>query len=165
MVRKRIEGTALNSFDEVDVCLKEIGQVDRELGLIEAWQNEQIDLIKAQAKEQIKPLAGKKTGLEMAIKEYCTANRVEFDKLQTKALTFGEVGFRKSTKIAIKSIANTLQLLKDFALTGCIRIKEEPDKEAMKNLTDEQLADVGAAKKIESVFGYTVNIEKIQEAA
>ena len=52
MTRKRIEGTALNSFEEVDTCLKEIGGIDRELAMIEAWQNEQIDRIKADAKLQ-----------------------------------------------------------------------------------------------------------------
>lgn len=163
--RTRIEGTALNSFDEVDTCLKNIGEIDRELAMIEAAQNEQIDRIKAETKQRSQPLLARKTTLETAIKEYCTANKIEFIKAQTKTLTFGEVGFRKSTKIMIKNIAATLQLLKDFTLTKCVRVKEEPDKEAMKELSDEQLADVGAARKVESVFGYTVNVEKIREAA
>lgn len=163
--RKRIEGSLLNSFDEVDTCLMEIGKIDRDLALLEASQNEQIEKIKEQTKLAARPLQDKKTGLEMAIKEFCSANVVEFVKVKTRVLTFGDVGFRTSTKIAIKSVANTLQLLKDFALTKCIRVKEEPDKEAMKELTDQQLADVGAARKVENVFGYTVNVEKIREAA
>ena len=163
--RTRIEGTALNSFDEVDTCLMEIGKIVRELLLLEASQNEQIEKVREQTKLAARPLQDKKAGLEMAIKEYCTANKIEFVKSQTRALTFGDVGFRKSTKIAIKNIAATLQLLKDFAFSKCVRTKEEPDKEAMKELTDEQLADVGAARKVESIFGYTINVDKIREAA
>jgi phage host-nuclease inhibitor protein Gam len=165
MVRKRIEGTILNSWEEVDICLQEIGKIDRELGLLEAGQNEQIDRIKAQTKEAAQPLHDKKAGLELAVKEYCESNRGEFAKTKTKALTFGSVGFRLTTKILIKRVAETLQALKDMDLKSCIRTKEEPDKEAMKNLTDETLAEVGACRKTENIFGYEINQEKIREAA
>lgn len=36
MARKRIEGTALQSWEDVDTCLKEIGRIDRELSPLEA---------------------------------------------------------------------------------------------------------------------------------
>lgn len=165
MARKRIEGTALNSWEEVDTCLQEIGRIDRELHLLEAMQNEMIDKVKFETKESAEPLQNKKTGLELAIKDYCEANRAEFAKVKTKQLTFGTVGFRLTTRITIKKVAETLQALKDLVLTQCIRIKEEPDKEAMKNLSDETLAEVGAARRTENVFGYEINQEKIREAA
>lgn len=165
MTRKRLAGTALTSFDEVDACLKEIGQIDRELGLLEASQNEAIDKIKADSKAAAQPLQDKKATLELQIKDFCEANRGEFAKVKTKPLTFGSVGFRISTKIIIKRVADTLQALKDLNLINCIRTKEEPDKEAMKNLSTETLAEVGAALKTENAFGYEINQEKIREAA
>lgn len=163
--RKRLEGTALNSWNDVDDNLCQIGVIDRELALIESAANEEIDKVKAALKTSTAPLLERKTGLELAIKDYCEANRADFVKVKTKALTFGEVGFRQSTKIIIKRIANTIQALKDMGFPGCVRSKEEPDKEAMKALTDEQLAEVGATRRTENVFGYTVNVEKIKEAA
>ena len=165
MVRKRIEGTALNSWEEVDACLREIGRIDRELRLLEAMQNEMIDKIKEETRNSAQPLQDKKTGLELAIRDYCEANRAEFAKVKTKVLIFGSVGFRLTTRIMIRRVAETLQALKDLALTQCIRVKEEPDKEAMKNLSDETLAEVGACRKTENVFGYEINQEKIREAA
>jgi len=165
MARVRIAGTKLNSFDEVDACLAEIGKLDRELALIEHAQNEAIDQLKAETKEKCQPLQDKKTGLEIAIKEFCEANRGEFAKSKTRSLTFGSVGFRLSTKVIVKRIADTLQALKDLGLNGCIRIKEELDKEAMKSLPIETLAQVGAALKQEDAFGYEVKREEIQEAA
>lgn len=165
MARKRIEGTRLNSWDEVDQALRDIGAIDRELELLEASQNERIDAIKAEVKEASKPHAERKAGLELAIKDYCDANRGEFAKVKTKQLTFGSVGFRLSTKVLIKRAADTLQALKDLKLTGCIRTKEEIDKESLKNLDAETLANVGAALKSENVFGYEIDRTKVQEAA
>lgn len=165
MTRKRIEGTALNSWNEVDTCLSEIGTIDRELALLEASQNEQIDRIKANTKATAQPLHDKKSGIELAIKEFCEANRGEFAKVKTKPLTFGAVGFRLSTKIMIKRVADTLQALKDLKLLTCIRTKEELDKEAMKNLSTETLAEVGASLKTENTFGYEVYQVEVKEAA
>lgn len=165
MARKRIEGTALQTWEDVDACLREIGQVDRELALLEAAQNEEIDAIKGRTKTTAQPLQDKKAGLELAVKEFCEANRGEFAKVKTKTLTFGSVGFRLTTRIMIKRVAETLQALKDLSLQHCIRTKEEPDKEAMKALPDETLAEVGAARKTDNVFGYEINQERIREAA
>lgn len=161
--RKRIEGTALQSWDEVDNALAQIGQADRELQLIEAAANERIEQIRKEMKTKAQSMLDRKSALEATIKEYCDANRAEFAKVKTKTLTFGEVGYRTSTRIMIKRVAETLQALKDLAFTSCIRTKEEPDKEAMKALTDEELAEVSAARKVENVFGYTINQERLQE--
>lgn len=165
MARKRMSATTLESWSDVDACLKAIAEVDRELAILETAQQEQIDAIKAATKTEAEPLQSKKAGLELAMKQYAEANRGEFIKAKTKELTFGSVGFRLSTRIVIKNLGNTLQALKDFGLTGCIRIKEECDKEAMKNLPIETLHAVGAALKQEDAFGYEVKRELIQEVA
>ncbi|WP_418647242.1 host-nuclease inhibitor Gam family protein [Thauera butanivorans] len=163
MARKRLSATTLDSWNDVDACLKAIGEVDRELGLLEAAQQEQIDAIKASTKAAAEPLQNKKAGLELAIQQYAEANRGEFVKTKTKELTFGSVGFRLSSKVVIKNLGNTLQALKDFGLTSCIRIKEECDKEAMKNLPLETLHAVGANLKQEDAFGYEIKREQLQE--
>lgn len=165
MARIRIAGTRLNSFEEVDACLAEIGTLDRELGLLEHAQNESIDTIKGTTKENCAPLLARKAALEASIKEFCEANRAEFSKAKTRQLTFGSVGFRLSTKVIVKRVADTLQALKDLGLSQCIRTKEELDKEAMKNLPLETLAQVGAALKQEDAFGYEVKREDLPEAA
>lgn len=158
MARKRLSGTHFATWDDVDHALKRIGELDRHLGWIEATSNEQIDAIKAASKETATPIAAEKLGLEAAMKEFCEANRSEFAKVKSRDLIFGSVGFRLSTKIVIKRVADTLQALKDFDLKKCIRIKEEVDKEAMKTLDSETLASVGAALKTENAFGYEVKL-------
>ena len=155
----------MQSWDDVDACLREIGECDRELTFINAGLNEAIDKMKAISKRDQQPFLDKKAGLELAIKEYCEANKVEFVKVKSQELTFGTVGFRSASSIVIKKIAETLQLLTDYGHRQCIRTKEEPDKEAMKSLTDEQLAEVGAARKTVNSFWYEVRQEELREAA
>ncbi len=166
MARKRINTEpALSSWSEVDTCLRNIGEIDRELALIEASQSEQIDRIRANTKAVAEPLQNKKLGLEMAIKEFAEANRTEFVKARTRELTFGSVGFRMSSRVVIKRVADTLAALKDLQLTQCIRVKEECDKDAMKNLPLETLHAVGATLRTEDAFGYEIKREEIPEAA
>lgn len=165
MARKRIEGTQFSTWEDVDQALKELAFIDRDLRLIDGDVNETIDRLKTEAKAQAKPLQDRKTALELAMKEFCEANRAEFAKIKTRQLVFGSVGFRQSTKIIVKRVADTLQALKDLGLAQCIRIKEEIDKEAMKTLPAETLAEVGAGVKVENTFGYEIDRARIAEAA
>ncbi|AAU90944.1 MULTISPECIES: host-nuclease inhibitor Gam family protein [Methylococcus] len=165
MARIRIEGTQFSSWDDVDQALREIGEIERDLSLIDGDVNDQIDRLKAAAKTQAQPLLDRKTALELAMKEFCEANRAEFAKVKTRQLVFGSVGFRLSTRVLIKRVADTLQALKDLGLHGCIRLKEEIDKEALKTLPAETLAEVGAGLKTDNVFGYEIDRARIAEAA
>lgn len=164
MARKRIEGTQFSTWDDVDQALKQIGEIDRELGLLESVHNEAVDALKAKAKQNAEPLQTRRANLELAMKEFVEANRAEFAKTKTKMLTFGSVGFRLSSKVLVKRVADTLQALKDLGLHGCIRLKEELDKEAMKNLAEETLVNVGASLKTENTFGYEVKRDELVEA-
>lgn len=161
MTRRRLTTPGLSSWDDVDQCLAEIGGIDRELGLIEAGQQESIDQIKAVTKAAAEPLQTRKAALEALVQQYAEANRGEFAKVKSKVLTFGSVGFRLSTKVVIKRVADTLQALKDLGLAACVRTKEEPDKEAMKNLPLETLAAVGASLRTEDAFGYEIDRDKL----
>lgn len=165
MARTRLADPLLQSWDEVDRCLAEIGHLDRQLTDLEVVQQHDIDAIKARTKAAAEPLLAKKTGLEMAIKAYCEAHRADFIKTKTRQLTFGTVGFRLSSAIVIRRVADTLAALKAAGLDACIRREEKPDKDAMRNLTDEQLAMVGAARKTEDAFGYDINRDRLPQKA
>ena len=164
MARKRIAGTQFSSWDEVDGALRDIAEIDRQLGMLQAAHDEAVDKLKETAKEEAEPLQHRRASLEAAMKDYCQANRQEFLTSKTKVLAFGNVGFRLSTKVVVKNVGDTLQLLKSLGLHGCVRIKEELDKEAMRNLNQETLANVGAALKTENAFGYEVKRDELVEA-
>jgi phage host-nuclease inhibitor protein Gam len=76
-------------------------------------------------------------------------------------LSFGTFGYRKSTSISVKR--TTLDLLKDLHLDKFIRLKEEPDKDAMAVMTDEELAQVDAVRKVKDAFFCEANKEEINK--
>jgi phage host-nuclease inhibitor protein Gam len=165
MARVRVPGNTLQSWSDVDQALSKIGEIDRELALLEASQQEQIDRIKASIKACAEPFQSKKAVLEQSVQLYAENNQAEFRTSKTKVLTFGSVGFRLSTKVTFKRGVDVVQALKDLGLAHCIRVKEEADKEAMKNLPAETLAECGASLRTEDTFGYEINREKLAEAA
>lgn len=163
MARKRIEGTALKSWDEVDATLRRIGQLTRELELIEAAAEEAIEMARTAAKEQADPLGKEKSNCERLLKEFCTAHKADFERQRTRELTFGAVGWRRSSRLVIASVGDTLQALKSLNLLQYVRVKEEIDKEALREAPSETLANVGAYLKPEDTFGYEIKREAIPD--
>ena len=51
--------------------------------------------------------------------------------------------------------------MKKLSLTKCVRIKEEPDKDAMADLDDETLLQVDAVRKISDDFFCQANTEEV----
>ena len=80
--------------------------------------------------------------------------------LKTINLSYGNIGFRLSTKVSVKK--TTLELLKKLFPQG-LRIKEEIDKEELKTWDDSQLAQVDAAKVEQDTFFYEVNREEVNK--
>jgi phage host-nuclease inhibitor protein Gam len=98
----------------------------------------------------------------LEIKDYSEENKAEI-KGKTRLLDFGKIGFRQSTKITMKSIQAVLKSLKAREMDDCIRIKEEVNKEALGEYPDEVITAVGASKKMEDVFWYEVDREKLAD--
>jgi phage host-nuclease inhibitor protein Gam len=63
----------------------------------------------------------------------------------------------------IKSKEACLAALKALKMTDYIRIKEEPDKEAMVDLDQVTLAKVGASVKVEDKLRIEPNLETLKE--
>src|SRR2546430_2356396 len=102
MARKRVEGAALQNYQDADQVLRKIGELDRKIGAIEASTNEAIDHAKYIVKQAGEPLQAIKTKLERQLKELCETNRADFAQVRTRELTFGSIGLRKSWKVMIK---------------------------------------------------------------
>uniref|UniRef100_UPI003D08A498 host-nuclease inhibitor Gam family protein n=1 Tax=Caloranaerobacter sp. DY30410 TaxID=3238305 RepID=UPI003D08A498 len=82
---------------------------------------------------------------------------------KTKVLNFGRTGFRKSTKIVLRKVENVIKNLKALNMLDCIKVKESVNKEVLKKYSDEEIARVGAIKKVEDVFWYEVDREQLQK--
>lgn len=167
MARKKLNMITLHSWQECDDALRTIAEHTRDVAAIENVMNEQIANAKAAAADRAAPLKGEIAELELALRDWALAHRDDMDGRKSKPLTFGTVGFRRSTRITLPSakekLAAIVARLRAKEMTDCIvQPDARVDREALKKYGAEQIAEVGATLTVEDIFGYDVNIEKLK---
>ena len=168
MARKRvIEEPTLKSWEDVNDALRQIAEAQIALGDIESDMQKQIIGAQKVAEEQSKPIKGAQARLEREIKAFVTEHRDEMGKAKTMTLTFGEVGFRLSTSISIprakEKLEEIIRRLKSRQMHDCIVVEEKISKDALKKYGEDTVNAVGATWKQSDVFGYEVNIAKLEQ--
>lgn len=158
---------AIKSLEEADSILARIAAQKRSINLIEAGMNDDIDIIKVKAAEQAEPYRQEVLALEQALANYAVYHKHDlFAKSKSCKLAFGNLGFRASSKIKLLAKWNwerVLEALRDTQLTKCIRVKEEPDKEALKGLDPEHLKSLGCKVVQEDTFYYELAEQELGE--
>lgn len=150
----------LESLEDVNLALRDIGLAERELTQIDTEAHKKIAEIKTAAAEKGEALRKRISELSSKIQAYSDYNRDElFKDRKTVELSFGIFGYRKSTKISVKK--TTVDLLRKLNLLNCIRVKEEPDKDAMAALDDETLGQLDAVRKVTDDFFCEANTEEV----
>lgn len=167
MARKRIiEAPALKSWEDVDAALREIAENQIALQDIESEMQRQIIGAKKVAEQDSKPHADRISKLERDIKEFVEDHRDELGKAKTRALNFGEVGYRLSTTIGLpkakEKLADIIRKLKARGMTDCIIVEEKISKDNLRKYGEDTVNAVGATYKQKDVFGYDVYIEKLE---
>ena len=167
MARKKLNMITLHSWQECDAALRSIGESLRDIAAIENVMNEQIASAKAAATDKAAPLKEQVAELELALRDYAQTHRDDMDGRKSKLLTFGSVGFRRSTRISLPSakekVAAIVARLRAKDMADCV-VQPEPrvDKDALKKYGAEQIAEVGATLIVEDVFGYDVDAAKLE---
>lgn len=167
MTRKHIiEAPAIKSWEEADAALREIAEKQIALQDIESEMQRQIIGAKKIAEQDSKPHVDRIAKLERDLKDFVEDHRDELGKAKTKALNFGEVGYRLSTSISIpkakEKIEDIIRKLKARGMSDCIIVKEEISKENLKKYGEDTVNAVGATWKQKDAFGYDVYIEKLE---
>lgn len=167
MARKRVvEAPSLHSWEDVNDALRQIAEAQIALGEIQSDMQKQILGAQKVAEEQSKPLNDNVAKLEREIKSFVTDHRDEMGKTKSMVLTFGEVGFRLSTSVSLprakEKLEEIIRRLKSRQMTDCIVVEEKVSKEALKKYGEDTVNAVGATWKQSDVFGYEVNIAKLE---
>jgi len=160
--RKRISSPVqIQSLDEANAALSEIGKLILQLESIDGDADQKIGEIRDEAASKGEKLRDRIEELDNALALFGEYNKAElFKDKKSLELSYGLIGFRQSSKISIKK--TTLEKIKAvFPDKGGIRIKEEVDKEALKDWTAPELAAVDAKKVVEDTFFREVNREQI----
>lgn len=168
MARKRVvEAPSLHSWEDVNDALRQIAEAQIALGEIQSDMQKQILGAQKVAEEQSKPLNDNVATLEREIKSFVTDHRDEMGKTKSMVLTFGEVGFRLSTSVSLprakEKLEEIIRRLKSRQMTDCIVVEEKVSKEALKKYGEDTVNAVGATWKQSDVFGYEVNIAKLEQ--
>ena len=168
MARKRVvEAPSLHSWEDVNDALRQIAEAQIALGEIQSDMQKQILGAQKVAEEQSKPLNDNVAKLEREIKSFVTDHRDEMGKTKSMVLTFGEVGFRLSTSVSLprakEKLEESSRRLKSRQMTDCIVVEEKVSKEALKKYGEDTVNAVGATWKQSDVFGYEVNIAKLEQ--
>ncbi|MDR2785051.1 MAG: host-nuclease inhibitor Gam family protein [Treponema sp.] len=162
MARLKPNVKKIESLEDANLTLKEIGLLERELETIDGDAHRQIAEIKTAAVKEGEPIRKRITDLSALLGAYAEYSRAElFRDKKTVQVSFGVFGYRKSTSISVKK--TTLELLRKLGKTVFIRTKEEADKEAMAVLTDEELAMVDAVRKVKDDFFCEADKEEINK--
>ena len=168
MARKRVvEAPSLHSWEDVNDALRQIAEAQIALGEIQSDMQKQILGAQKVAEEQSKPLNDNVAKLEREIKSFVTDHRDEMGKTKSMVLTCGEVGFRLSTSVSLprakEKLEEIIRRLKSRQMTDCIVVEEKVSKEALKKYGEDTVNAVGATWKQSDVFGYEVNIAKLEQ--
>lgn len=168
MARKRVvEALSLHSWEDVNDALRQIAEAQIALGEIQSDMQKQILGAQKVAEEQSKPINDNVAKLEREIKSFVTDHRDEMGKTKSVVLTFGEVGFRLSTSVSLprakEKLEEIIRRLKSRQMTDCIVVEEKVSKEALKKYGEDTVNAVGATWKQSDVFGYEVNIAKLEQ--
>lgn len=184
---KSSSDTKIESLEQVNLALRDIGQAEKELALIDAKANEEISKLKEKALKEGEENRKFITETVAKIQSYAEYNKSElFKDTKSLELAFGKIGYRKSTKISVKK--TTVELLKSLlgqnrltlestsdaekktALAGfiakieaCIRVKEEPNKDALSLMEDSFLHEVGASRKVTNDFFCEATPDNVNE--
>ena len=152
MGRTKSNGIILKSLDDADKTLQKLCEIESQLESIDNTADEEIAKIKERAAAEGKSLRDQKKALVTSLEAYAAYYREElFKDRKSLERPFGIFGYRKAPD-SIRVSKETADLLKQHGFEECLRVKIEPDKEAMLSLDNETLEKVGAARREKEDF-------------
>ena len=123
--------------DEVEVAIKEIGDLNRELERLGIEQNDKLAAITEEYAPLMNEVKEKLAPKQDAVQAWCESRRDELTnngKTKTGTFNTGEVQWRiRPPSVGIRGADAVLESLRTLGLSRFIRIKEEVNKEAMLN--------------------------------
>lgn len=144
----------INSYEDVDLALLEIGKAESIITQKEATLNAKIQKLRDAFEQDTAEPRGICELLKSKIETFLLNNKSDFSEKRSKDLVHGTVGLRtappKVSQLNKKySVATSLELIKIIFTGKYTRLKKEINKEevlsdyAAKTISDEQLASVG----------------------
>ncbi len=158
----------IKDLNQADLCLRKIGELQNQLDEIDNETAAKIAKIKNEAASSGKHLRKALLDLEQSLLSYAEYNKDDlFTNKRSVKLVYGRLAFHRSTKIYIKKQPegkSTLYLLKAIFDGEGIRIKEEVNKDELKEWPTSKLLQINAKRQEHDNFSYELDREAVNEA-
>ena len=163
MSRTKSSGIILKTLDDADKTLQRLCEIESQLEIIDNAANEEIAKIKESAASEGKELREQHKASVKSLEAYAAYAREElFKDRKSLERPFGIFGFRKAPD-SVHVTKETAELLKKNKLDHFLRVKIEPDKEAMLSLSEDTLALVRASRVSKEDFFVETKREQINQ--
>lgn len=164
-IKPRDKLPQLQSWDDVDLALCEIGEHERAVEAAQAKMQQAIDEAKLQAKDDSAAHLSAIESLSQQVREYAEGHRSELSK-KTKPLMCGNIGWRKSTKLTVpkdeSKRADIVRLLRALGWHDCIKIEQPKiNREALRTHPLEEVVKLGIGVSVEDEFWLDTRKEAI----
>lgn len=134
--------------EEAAAAIADLGTTSRAVARIEADMNDEIAAAKLASEKQAKPLREREAALREGLKIWAEANRealTQGGKVKFADLGTGKISWRqRPPSVRITGAERVIEAIKRLGMNAFLRVKEEPNKEAM-------LADADNARLIAGV--------------
>jgi len=171
---KGVSELAIFDIAGADQTLSELARTRRELTRIELGLNATVAEARRLAQEKAQPLRERRERCEAALAAYALASRESlFGRGKSLALTHGVIGFRASEELrprarltwagVLENVRGMATILVRQGFSECIRRKEEPDRQALRELPEALREAAGVRVVRKDRFFYEVNGESIGE--
>ena len=158
----------VKDLTEANAVLADIGALKRQIEQINGVLADDVDRLKADAEAQIAPLLAKLNCLENGLLAFAEYNKDDlFAGRRSRELTFGLLGYRRSSEIAAKpkhTLAMVLGKLKELGFDEGIRVNESVNKDTLRTWPDERLDLVGARRVEKDSFWYELKEVEVADA-
>ena len=126
---------ACSSREQAQKDISMIGMLQREHGRISGELNDRISALTEAEAPRLKELQDRIGMLQAGVQTWCEANREQIcGKGKTANLITGEVSWRqRPPSVSIRGVDTVLDTLLRMGLGRFVRVKNEPNKEAMLN--------------------------------
>ena len=157
----------IKDLKQADHVLYDIAGIQSELEKIDTDADKEIAEIKEKASIAGEGLRNRLVQLEQALLLYAEYHKEDlFAEKRSVGLSFGKLSFHHSTRISIKGRPeqkSTLFLLKKLFKGKAVRLKEEVNKDELKDWPAEKLAQINAKREEQDNFGYETDRQAVNE--
>lgn len=163
-------------LEAADKALARLAELKRTVDAENLRLNEAIDRLKANVAEVTASPLAEAAALEAALASFAETRKPDlFAKLRSQTLTFGVIGFRRSSEVKPqpKTTWGTIKERIKALVTGqdgdpfaaAIRVKEDVNRDVLKEWPEERLTSVGARIVAKDSFYYELNTQEIKGEA